>query len=355
MKSLPMLINNAVRCDAKYTHVLIGESSRGQRHNGYTILEMLIASGIMFVLAALLLSAWASSTDFAFMVNENLRRMEAVDRISSTLRDDFENSAALDQYNETNKVAQIDSLGKTITLYPQILQTGREIRFVRLRSTITAASDPSAEEPYRENFAQTNVQTLSQFNNAPVTPFFIISPDAETPGGWALSPVWESNLSGLSFNQNANPQFLRLYRLVLVPYSSVVPVTMDFYATPTPTPPSDFPFYPEAGPGLRRGMLLRQYSNTTLANTAPSSTVASGRVWNTLGLPLSDAVVFNESAPDMFTSYYDGTSSSSADAVRDNEIRMKLSLGMQVQNLNATVVTLDLRLSLPFRRVTHGQ
>jgi hypothetical protein len=307
----------------------------------------------MFVLAALLLSAWASSADFAFMVNENLRRMEALDRIRSTLRDDFDQSAALEQYDETNKIAQFDTTGKPIILYPEIRQSGREIRFVRIRSTITAASDPSVEEPYRENFTQTDVQGLSAFNNAPVTPFFIISPDAETPGVWALSAVWESNLSGLSFNQNANPKFLRLYRIVLVPYSNVVPDTMAFS---TEFDSSAFPLYLEAGPSLRRGMLLRQYSNTTLTNESATSGSDSGRVWKTLGLPLSDAVVLNGSDPDpMFTSYYDGVNTyrSLTEVVRDNEIRMKLSLGMQVQKLNATVVTLDLRLSLPFRRVTH--
>lgn len=353
MEPLSMQLNHSVRCDAKHTHVVIGESSLGQRHNGYTILEILIASGIMFVLAALLLSAWAASTDFTFMVNENLRRMEAVDRIRATLRDDFEQSAALDQYDEDSKVAKTDSNRKTITLYPAILQSGREIRFVRLRSTITAATDPSAEQPYREDFARTNAQTLSQFNNAPVTPFFIISPDAETPGGWALSPVWESNLSGLSFNQNANRKFLRIYRIVLIPYSNVVPETMAFDAL---IPSTDFPLYPEAGPDLRRGMLLRQYSNSTLTNNSGTTAEDTGRVWKTLGLPLSDAIVFNESDTAMFTSYYDGdTSRLSTEAVRDNEIRMKVSLGMQMQKLNATVVTLDLRLSLPFRRVTHAQ
>jgi type II secretory pathway pseudopilin PulG len=349
-----LLLLNAKRCDAKYTQVVIGESSLGQRHKGYTILELLIASGIMFVLVTLLLSAWAASTDFAFMVNENLRRMEAIDRIRSTLRDDFEQSAALDQYDEAHNIAQTDLNRKTITLYPEILQSGREIRFVRMRSSITAATDPSAEEPYREDFARTNAQTLSQFNNAPVTPFFIISPDAETPGGWGLSPVWESNLSGLSFNQNANPKFLRIYRIVLIPYSNVVPETMAFDAL---FPSTDFPLYPEAGPDLRRGMLLRQYSNSTLTNNSGTSAEDSGRVWMTLGLPLSDAIVLNErDKANMFTSYYDGnTNRLSTEAVRDNEIRMKLTLAMQMQKLNATVVTLDLRLSLPFRRVTHGQ
>jgi hypothetical protein len=103
-------------------------------------------------------------------------------------------------------------------------------------------------------------------------------------------------------------------------------------------------------------MLLRQYSNSTLTNNTATTTSDAGRVWKTLGLPLSDAIVFNESDTAMFTSYYDGdTSRLSTEAVRDNEIRMKVSLGMQMQKLNATVVTLDLRLSLPFRRVTHAQ
>ena len=42
---------------------------------GYTLLEVVIASGIMFALMASLLSAWAATIDFTYMVNENLRRM----------------------------------------------------------------------------------------------------------------------------------------------------------------------------------------------------------------------------------------------------------------------------------------
>ena len=350
--------NAAYSCaNASAEQKTIGKGFIHQWRKGYTILELLIASGIMFVLVTSLLSAWVASTDFSFMVNENLRRMEALDRIRSTLRDDFEQSAVLEQYDSDTKTAATRSLalgGATITLYPQILQFGREIRFVRLRSTITAAVDPSTEEPYRENFSGTNAQGLSQFNNAPVSPYFIISPDAETPGIWALSPVWESNLSGLSFNQNADPDFLRLYRLVLVPYSSVVPDTMAFVASPLPTdtPPSDFPFYPEAGPNLRRGMLLRQFSNSTAMSTPPTE-----RVWKTVGLPLSDAVVLNaDDTEPMFASNYDDVADRLfTEVVRDNEIRMKLSLGMQMQKLNATVVILDLRLSFPFRRISHGQ
>jgi type II secretory pathway pseudopilin PulG len=350
--------------EAAYLGANEGKKSTGkavarQWHKGYTILELLIASGIMFVLVTLLLSAWSSSTDFAFMVNENLRRMEAVDRIRATLHDDFNNSAALDQYSPTAKVAvtkpESDG-GGTVTLFPQILQEGREIRYVRMRSSITATNDPSTEERYRESFSRTNVQALSQFNDAPVSPHFIISPDAETPGAWAVSPVWESNLSGLSFDQNANPEFLRIYRIVLIPYSNVVQGTMPFVSEFSL---SNFPLYPEAGPGIRRGMLLRQFSNTNLVKVPNPNDVVKARVWQTIGLPLSDAVILGNSDVDhadyMFTSNFDGVSRVYTEVIRDNEIRMKLSLGMQMQQLNATVVTQDLRLSFPFRRISHGQ
>ena len=356
MDQIDVIRNEAAGLGANEGKKSTGKAAARQWHKGYTILELLIASGIMFVLVTLLLSAWSSSTDFAFMVNENLRRMEAVDRIRATLHDDFNNSAALDQYSPTAKVAVTrpgSQGGGTVTLFPQILQDGREIRYVRIRSSITATNDPSTEERYRESFSRTNAQALSQFNDAPVSPHFIISPDAETPGVWAVSPVWESNLSGLSFDQNASPEFLRIYRIVLVPYSNVVPDTMkdgsEFSL-------ADFPLYPEAGPGIQRGMLLRQFSNTTLTKDSNASEVAEGRVWQTMGIPLSDAVILGSSdAHHMFTSNFDGVSRVYTEVIRDNEIRMKLSLGMQMQRLNATVVTQDLRLSFPFRRISHGQ
>ena len=317
--------------------------------SGYTILEVSIASAIMFTLVTCLLSAWSSSTDFAFMVNENLRRMEEVERIRTVITNDFNQSAQFVQYDTSVMVASVNtSTNENVTLYPAILQGGREVRFTRLRSTITATTNPTSENNYQENFIGVNGQALSQYALAPVSPCFIINPSAGLPGLWNLSPVWESNLAGLTFNQNADPINLRIYRYILVPYTNTTPTTLldsVTYAT------SAFPTYPEAGPTLRRGMLLRQYRN------------ANSTTWTTLGQALSNAVVFDTNNLEsdttkpcfIFASDYDGVTRTDTEIVNDNEVRLKVSIGMQLQKLNTAVVTLDLRFSFPFRRIDYGE
>jgi hypothetical protein len=41
--------------------------------------------------------------------------------------------------------------------------------------------------------------------------------------------------------------------------------------------------------------------------------------------------------------------------VNDNEVRLKISIGMQLQKINTAVVTLDLRFAFPFRRIDYGE
>jgi hypothetical protein len=57
----------------------------------------------------------------------------------------------------------------------------------------------------------------------------------------------------------------------------------------------------------------------------------------------------------VFASDYDGVTRTDTDIVSDNEVRLKISIGMQIQKLSAAVVMLDLRLSFPFRRVDYGE
>jgi type II secretory pathway pseudopilin PulG len=314
---------------------------------GYTILEVSIASFILFMLVAALLSAWSATTDFTYMVNENLKRMEAIERIRSTMSSDFSNSAQFVQYDTTVMVASVNPVtNENITLYPAILQGGREVRFTRLRSSLTANVNPDNESLYRENLIGTNAQPLSQYALAPVSPSFVINPSAGLPGYWNLAPVWESNRTGLTFVENATPANLRLYRYILVPYSSVPTVTL---ADGVTFAPISYPLYVEAGRNLRRGVLLRQYRN------------ANATVWQTLGMPLSDAVVFDTANDEddatrpcfVFSSAFDGITRSGTEVVNDNEVRLRMSLAMAIQQ-TGTPVVLDLRLALPFRRVDFG-
>jgi len=318
------------------------------RCSGYTLLEVIIASALMFSLVASLLSAWAATMDFSFMVNENLKRMETVDNIRTIIHADFNQSAQLVQYDSAVMVAAINATtNENVTLYPSIVQSGREVQFVRFRTSITAATDPFNQNPNLENLIGTNGQALSQYALAPVSPYFIINPNGGLPGYWNLSPVWDSDRTQLTFNENADPVNLRIYRYILLPYSNVVPATIAVGLTYSI---SSYPSYPEAGPTLLRGMLVRQYRN------------AAATTWQTMGLPLSDAIVFDTNNDEnstalpcfIFASAFDGVTRTGIENIGDSEVRMKMSIAMQTQK-NAAPILIDLRFSFPFRRIDFGE
>lgn len=314
--------------------------------SAFTLLEVMIAAAIMVTLVTSLLGAWSASMDFTYMVNQSLKRMESLETVRSSIARDFEQSAQFIEYDSAVMLAKVDAANENITLYPAILQGGREIRFVRFRTTSTAATTPMGEATYHENLLGANAQRLSQFATAPVSPYFIINPLAGMPGYWNLAPVWESDRTGLTFNQNADPQYLRLYRYVLVPWANTAPATL---ADATVWAASAYPAYPTVGPTIRRGMLLRQYRN------------AQSTTWTTLGMPLSDAVVFDVTNDEnnaalpcfIFASAFDGVVRTGGESIPDHEVRLKMTFAQEAKN--AAPVSYDVRLAFPFRRVDYGE
>lgn len=323
-------------------------TSRTAARPGYTVLEVLVAAGIMFALVGSLLSAWSATTDFSYMVNENLKRMETIDRLRATMGMDMNQSAQFVRYDPSVMVASVDATtNEPVTLYPAISQGGRELRFVRFRTSISAAATPGGERPYRGNLAGTNAQPLSQYALAPTTPSFVVNPAAGLPGYWNIAPVWESNRTGLTFDQNADPANLRLWRYILVPYTATTPRTI---ADGVTYAASSYPTYVAEGRTLCRGSLLRQYRNSG------SST------WQTDGEPLSEAVVFDSANNEnnttlpcfVFATAYDGVTRTGVEQVNDNEIRLKLTVAMEPQQRGPAVL-LDLRFAFPFRRIDFGE
>jgi hypothetical protein len=274
--------------------------------------------------------------------------METLDRIRSTMSADMNQSALMVKYDTTNKIAAIDaSTGKNITLFPSIAQDGRELRFVRLRNSINAAASPLMESAYGSNIATSDAEILSNYALATTSPFFVVNDDAGLPGFWNVAPVWESNETGLTFAENANPEKLRIWRYILVPHTSNIPASIadgEVYAT------SSYPTYVINGQTLRRGMLLRQFRN------------AGSSLWQTVGLPLSDSVVFDEANDEnkanlpcfIFATAYDGVVRADTEVVADHEIRLKVSLAMEPQQSGPPVL-LDLRFAFPFRRIDFGE
>lgn len=323
---------------------------------GFTLLELLIAAAITASLVAALLSAWSSSMDFAFMVNQNLRRMAAQEAIRSAVAADLDQSALFTAYDCDNMQVIAATADNTNT-YPRVAQGGRELRFLRFRTSLAAATSPLTNAPYVENLLAVNAQALSQFATAPVSPYFVFNPAAGTPGSWNLSPVWDSDRTGLTFTENCgtNPvskastpgTYLRIYRYVLVPYATVVPATL---ADATTWATTAYPLYPQVGPTIRRGMLLRQYCN------------AQSTTWVTTGPPLSDAIVFDVNNVEfpatplpcfIFGTLLDGSAGhSGVEIMADNEVRLKMTFAQEVKN--GRPVQYDLRLSFPFRRISHG-
>jgi type II secretory pathway pseudopilin PulG len=315
---------------------------------GFTLLEVIIAGAIMVTLVASLLEAWSSSMNYSFMVNENLRRMEALNTVQTTLAQDFSQSAQFIKSKDLGSGLIVADDSEPTPLYPKIFQEGREIRFVRFRTTVSASASPSNEASYIEDLLRSDAHALSAFASAPVSPYFIINAESGIPGYWNISPVWESDLSGLTFAQNADPVNLRIYRYVLAPYASIAPSTLPDSTTWATT---DYPAYAEVGPTIRRGMLLRQYRN------------ANSTTWNTLGLPLSDSIVFDVTNAEYpatalpcfrFTSSFDGVTRTGSEDIPDNEVRLKLTF-VQETAQHGPPVQYDLRLSFPFRRIDFGE
>ncbi len=318
---------------------------RRRRCAAHTLLEIIFASAITFTLIVSLLSAWTTSTSFAYMVNANLKRMEAIDAIRGSLRNDLNQSAQFVQYNSTLFLASINTTtNENITLYPNIRQNGRELRFVRFRNSLTSNASPRSEVDYFERLASTNSQAMSQFALAPASPCFVINPNVGLPGYWNVAPVWESNLSGLTFAENADPANLRIYRYVLAPYGNI-PATLDdsvVWAT------TAYPVYSQAGIPLRRGMLLRQYRN------------ARSTTWTTIDV-LSESVVFDQANSEtgalpcfVFASAFDDVVRTGVHTVQDIEVRLKASLAMElIKDVAPTV--LDLQFTFAMRRIDYGE
>jgi type II secretory pathway pseudopilin PulG len=329
--------------DHRLKRPVTDQNKRSQRvvyRLAFSLLEVIIASSILFALIAALLSAWSATIDFTYMENQNLKRMETVDRVQTTLYADFQKVANFETYDPTTKRTLVGGLR-----FPAIGLGGRELRFIRLRDSTSPMSNPESESNFTTRFTTTDGTRLSQFASSNVSPYFILNPDGIAEfSKWNMSPVWETNLrpasGGLTFAQNSDSDNLRIYRYILVPYSNIVPMTISDDSVGYIT--ADYPPYDVTVDFLlRRGMLLRQYLNASDASDPTP-------VWRTIGIPLSDSVVFHGDNLDPNLCFVFSSPS-------DREVQLKLTLGFNADKNASHMVQIDLRLSLPFRSAYYGQ
>jgi prepilin-type N-terminal cleavage/methylation domain-containing protein len=335
--------------------------------SAFTLLEMMVATAIFAALLTALLSSWAAGTNFSFMVNQSLVRMETINSVRKNIQDDFAQSSWFYQFDANTNLPVPDAKGADIVLFPtsdSATWKGREIRFTRFRTALTIGSTPTLTT-YTENLIGTDAVTLSYFDRCPPSPFFILNVGKVAtegafgqPGVWNISPVWESSLTGLSFAENADKDHIRLYRYVLVPYSATTPASLADTTTYATTAYPSYASTVRNGPytayenNLLRGMLLRQYRN-------PGSPT-----WVTIGQALSDQIVFygmndeTDTATDhpcfVFSTFRDTWITRSGNNLPGAfEIRLRMSMAAPV-SANGPPNVVDLRLSCPLKFVDYG-
>lgn len=299
----------------------------------YTLLELIIASAITVTLVASVLTAWTSTTKFSYMIDHDVDVAESISLIQNTLKQDCTNSALFETFDS------VLNNGTRIYPYPIVTNSSRTLEFIRLRSKLNA--DIANEYGTFENLPATNAVPLSAVSTCAISPFTILNPaqSAGQSGLWNISPVWESERSGLTFIENADPANLRHYRYILYPYKTSAPGYDDVAVT--------FPAYSPSLPTLLRGTLVRQYRNST------------DTIWTTIFPVLSDSIVFGTMTPTGTITFAFETSNDPTNINRGNDmiqrdgIRLIMTIAQQI-SLNDPPKLINLRIFYPLSATNHG-
>lgn len=333
---------------------------------GHTLLEIIIAMTITVVLTGSIIGAWISYAQFQFGVDKNLETLRSLTAVRTTLSDEFRKTSNFSPFDvddignikDSKNYAKMHIIeDKTTTpsnlvdvpviQYPEVASDGREIQYVRLRTTLIPLPKATDQRLYFTNLGKTNAIRLNDFGASRATTSIILNTAAGDPDLWNISPVWDSDLTNLNFVDNSNPKKLRIYRYVLLPYSSTVPSTTGQLPAATK---NNYPAYSASNPTLLRGMLVCQYAN------------ASSATFTTIGPPLCDTIIFNDgntinSAHNFKFSTADHNSIiSNAESIfpENNEIRLSLSIAQETSR-NGPLIIRDIRLSFYMRRAEYGQ
>lgn len=309
--------------------------------SGMTLLEVFIASAILLVVLGGALASGTSATNYANLTNVDVLALEDSDRARTALYNDASNSAYLPQPNGTD-LTQIQGLVPAVNLYPTVNSltssgnAGRELRFVKFRTSMNIDDDPNQLIPYTARFGDVNTtysavhfdEVGAALTQSYPSPFFILNPSGGAPGVWFVAPVFETSKSigYLNFSDNVTTTKLRIYRYILVPDGQTVTSLPDTTTgdisngaawTSTYPTDTDFPIITPSGvPVIRTGQLLCQYRNP-----------GTGNRWITLGQPLASGIQLPPATPasgdlPLFTI----TANDPTGTVGYNEIHMRFTL-----------------------------
>lgn len=233
-----------------------------RRRSGFTVLEVMISIGIFVVVMSLVMDTLTTMTGYT--TQESAQTDMTVRGRQATLQitNDIANSAwfyaydsTLHQYILTPYPA--NSVGWTPPLpyqnnpllpyvWPDTTTTGGipnagtiyekdTLEYTKIRTSDAIAASP-LNEHYSSTAFYTNgslnpFTTLDNFATAPPSPLLILNdaypgssvahPGAPGPNDIYISHVWESSLSGLTFDQNLTSSYVRHYHLEVVNVATV--------------------------------------------------------------------------------------------------------------------------------------
>ena len=180
---------------------------------GMTMMEMMIALIIFSSVMVGVIQSLISSTNYVDFDearnNLNLAEMEFQKRTIN----DLANAAWFYRYDPKSDQMYIDPLTKAHErLFPVVGKDGDTLEFIKLRTSPIVSDSPSKEHYATTNFkSKENVIGFNQFLDALPTPLMVMNPDYKQDPQWFVAAAWESNVAGLSFDDNQNPDLLRHY------------------------------------------------------------------------------------------------------------------------------------------------
>lgn len=233
---------------------------------GMSLLEMVIAMSMLLVVVGLAMNALLDTKGLAKNIDDDESLEDDIRLFKQTVGGDLANTGwffsgtvttpnpvpTYPQVHFSYRNSSLDVASpqpNASSLIPSLYEDGRVVGltstrpgilsadvlyFIKIKSSSTVSANPSMQRVDQINFKAQSSVSLDQFAAAPPALNLVFN---SIPGAVfqpLVSPVWESNLNGLTWAQNAQPENLRIYRYYVVP---------------------------DIATGYRTGILMKSYAN----------------------------------------------------------------------------------------------
>lgn len=184
-----------------------------------TMVEVIISITLFSAVMVAVLQTMLSTTNYVeFDASRTDLQTESM-QFQNVVINDFANAAWFYPFDEDDDCSAVDPVSKARLppLYPFVSTDRASIEFLKLRSSLVVANSPAAERYSFTNFREPDTQPVdfSRYVDAVPTPLMVMNPDYIADPQWFVAPAWESNRTGLSFDENQNPELLRHYLYVV--------------------------------------------------------------------------------------------------------------------------------------------